>query len=211
MAIISPIKAVIWDVGGVLIRTYDQQPRERLAKRYNLTRVELNALATDSEEAIKATIGEIPESVLWQMVAHTLNIPDSELANFKLQFWAGDCFDQELHDFIGKLRPRYKTGLLSNAWSEARKETDERFHLLGVFDVLVYSAEVHLAKPDPRIYKLALERLEVQPQEAIFVDDFLENIAAANALGMHGVRFETSQQAQRDVTKILTSDEHRPW
>jgi epoxide hydrolase-like predicted phosphatase len=210
LEVISPIKAVIWDVGGVLIRTQDQHPRERLAKSYNLTRAELSALVFDSEEAVRATIGEIPESVLWQKVAHTLNIPASKLANFKQQFWAGDCFDQELYAFIGKLRPRFKTGLLSNAWSEARKETDERFHLLGVFDVLVYSAEVHLAKPDPRIYQLALERLGVQPQEAIFVDDFPINIEAAKALGMHGVRFENSQQAQQFVLKILTSDEHRP-
>jgi epoxide hydrolase-like predicted phosphatase len=211
LEVISPIKAVIWDVGGVLIRTQDQQPRERLAKSYNLTRAELSALVFDSEEAVRATIGEIPESVLWQMVAHTLNIPAGKLANFKQQFWAGDCIDQELHDFIGKLRPRFKTGLLSNAWSEARKETEERFHLLGVFDVLVYSAEVHLAKPDPRIFQLALERLGVQPQEAIFMDDFPANIEAANVLGMHGVHFENSQQAQQDVIKILTSDEHRPW
>jgi epoxide hydrolase-like predicted phosphatase len=101
--------------------------------------------------------------------------------------------------------------LLSNAWSEARKETEERFHLLDVFDVQVYSAEVHLAKPDPRIYKLALERLGVQPQEAIFVDDSPENIEAAKALGIHGVRFEDSQQAHQDVIKILTSDEYRSW
>lgn len=210
MEVISSIKAVIWDVGGVLIRTQDQHPRERLAKSYNLTRAELSAMVFDSEEAVRATIGEIPESVLWQMVAHTLNISAGKLANFKQQFWVGDCFDQELNDFIGKLRPRFKTGLLSNAWSEARKETDERFHLLDVFDVWVYSAEVHLAKPDPRIYQLALEWLGVQPQEAIFVDDFPANIEAAKALGMHGVRFENSQQAQQDVIKILTSDEHRP-
>jgi len=140
-----------------------------------------------------------------------LNIPDGKLANFKLQFWAGDFCDQELHDFIGKLRPRFKTGLLNNTWSETRKETDERFHLLDVFDVLVYSAEVHLAKPDPRIFYLALEWLGVQPQEAIFVDDFPANIEAAKALGIHGVRFEDSQQAQQDVIRILTSDEYRSW
>jgi len=171
-----------------------------------MTRPELSALVFDSEEAFRATLGEIPESDLWQMVARTLNIPAGELAEFEQQFWSGDCFDQELHDFIRKLRPRYKTGLLSNAFSEARKETDERFHFLDVFDVLVYSAEVHLAKPVPAIYALALEWLGVQPDEAIFVDDFPANIEAANALGIHGVCFVNSQQAQQDVNKILSSD-----
>jgi glucose-1-phosphatase len=206
LEIISPIKAVIWDVGGVLIRTQDQGPRERLAKKYNVTRAELFALVADSNEAIQATLGQIPEIELWQMVARTMHIPAGDLAEFRQQFWSGDFFDQELHDFIGKLRPRFKTGLLSNAYSDARQETDSRFHLLDVFDVLVYSAEVHLAKPDPKIYELALKLLGVQPQEAIFVDDFIENIDAANALGIHGVRFLNSQQAQQDVNKILYPD-----
>ena len=206
MELISPIKAVIWDVGGVLIRTEDQQPRQRLATRYNLTRAELSALVFDSEEAKKATLGEIPESALWQMVARRLNIPAGEQAEFRQQFWSGDCFDQDLHDFIGKLRPSYKTCLLSNAWSEARKETDERFHLLSVFDVLVYSAEVHIAKPLPEIYELALRWLGVRPHEAIFVDDFPANVEAANALGIHGVRFVNRQQVQQDVIKILTTN-----
>lgn len=81
MEIISPIKAVIWDVGGVLIRTQDQQPRERLAKRYNRTRAELSALVFDSEEAVRGTTGEIPESGLWQMVAH-LEYPGWETGEF---------------------------------------------------------------------------------------------------------------------------------
>jgi len=206
LELISPIKAVIWDVGGVLIRTEDQQPRQRLATRYNLTRAELSALVFDSEEAKKATLGEIPESALWQMVVRRLNIPAVEQAEFRQQFWSGDCFDQDLHDFIGKLRPSYKTCLLSNAWSEARKETDERFHLLSVFDVLVYSAEVHIAKPLPEIYELALRWLGVRPHEAIFVDDFPANVEAANALGIHGVRFVNRQQVQQDVIKILTTN-----
>lgn len=188
-----------------------QQPRERLAKRYNLTRAELSSLVFGSKEAVRTTTGEIPESSFWQMVAHTFNTQGGKLANFKQQFWAGDFCDQELHNFIGKLRPRFKTGLLSNTWSEARKETEERFHPLDVFDILVYSAEVHLAKSDPRIYFLALEWLDVQPQDAIFVDDFPAYIEAAKALGIHGVRFEDNQQVQMDVIKILTSNEYRSW
>jgi epoxide hydrolase-like predicted phosphatase len=75
--------------------------------------------------------------------------------------------------------------------------------LLDVFDVVIFSAEVRLAKPDPRIYQLMLDKLGVQAAEAIFIDDFQENIDAAQALGIHGVHFENSLQARQTVMQII--------
>jgi len=69
--------------------------------------------------------------------------------------------------------------------------------------VAIFSAEVHLAKPDPRIYQLVLDKLGVQAGEAIFIDDFPENIDAANALGIHGVHYENSLQARQAVKRII--------
>jgi epoxide hydrolase-like predicted phosphatase len=201
----TSIRAVIWDVGGVLVRTENQAPRQGLAQRFGLTRAELNALVFDSEVAIRATLGEIPEDRIWQMVAQQLNIPGNEMPLFIDQFWAGDCFDRELYDFIASLRLKYKTGLLSNAWSWARQNLDQRFHILDIFDVLIFSAEVKLAKPDPCIYHYVLEKLGVSAPEAIFVDDVPENITAAKEVGLHAMLFENSLQARQDVTQLLSA------
>ena len=60
-----------------------------------------------------------------------------------------------------------------------------------------------LRKPDKRIFKLILERLEVEPQEAIFVDDFAENVAGAAKSGLHTVHFKSREQAIAEVKRLL--------
>jgi putative hydrolase of the HAD superfamily len=69
---------------------------------------------------------------------------------------------------------------------------------------MTISAEIGVAKPDVRVYEYALEKLGVKPAEAVFVDDVEKNIAACQALGMHGVLFRTSEQALSDVKQLLS-------
>jgi putative hydrolase of the HAD superfamily len=62
-------------------------------------------------------------------------------------------------------------------------------------------------KPDERIYRHALEKLNVRPEEAVFVDDVPANINAAQALGLHGVLFKTTQQTLGELQQILLTDD----
>ncbi len=110
-----------------------------------------------------------------------------------------------LVDYIRSLRPRYKTALLSNAWSDFRGVLSERWKITDAFDEMVISAEVGIVKPDARIYRLALERLQVAPHELVFVDDFIENIDGGKAVGLHTIHFRTPQQAIEDLSKLLNS------
>jgi putative hydrolase of the HAD superfamily len=112
-----------------------------------------------------------------------------------------------LVDYLRSLRPRYKTALLSNAWSDLRGMLTERWEIADTFDELVISAEVGIVKPDPRIYHLALERLQVAPQEAVFVDDFIENIEGGKAVGLHTIHFRTPHQAIEDLSSLLNSSD----
>jgi epoxide hydrolase-like predicted phosphatase len=83
------------------------------------------------------------------------------------------------------------TGLVSNSWS-----TDhyDRKLLADLFDVVVISAEVHLHKPQPEIYRLAAERLDVDPAECLFVDDLRENCEGAEAVGMTAIRHRSAPE-----------------
>jgi putative hydrolase of the HAD superfamily len=77
-----------------------------------------------------------------------------------------------------------KTGLISNSWSTTHYD---RALLEELFDTVVISAEVHLHKPQPEIYRLAVERLAEPPEQCVFVDDLRENCAGAEAVGMTAI------------------------
>lgn len=198
------IRAVIFDMGGVLLRTEDKGPRERLAARLGLTYEALYRQIFDNETALLATLGKVTSQDHWDSVRDALGLQDHELIQLKDEFWEGDRLDEELLAFIRSLRPRYKTGLLSNAWDELRQLLNTRYKILDAFDDVVISAEVAIAKPDPRIYELAVRRLEVSPAEAVFVDDFVENIHSAQKVGLKTVYFRTPQQARADLEALLT-------
>ena len=197
------IRALIWDMGGVLLRTEDKTSRKKMAKKFGLEIFDLENAVFESETARMASIGKISAVQHWEAVAKYFGLNDVELADFKKDFWAGDLMDYELLEFIGSTRPALKTALLSNAWSDARCEIGEPTGLLSYFDVSIFSAEVFLAKPDPQIYLLVLEKLGVLPEEAVFIDDMERNVQAANNLGIYGLRFFSHQQIIDDLQKII--------
>ena len=199
------IRAVIFDLGGVLLRTEDPSPRRELAARLGLTREQIYYHVFDSPSARQATLGQITSDEHWESIRQGLGLTSQDFPSVRQAFWSGDRLDTELVETIRSLRPRYKTALLSNAWGDMRQVLTERWKIADAFDELVISAEVGIAKPDPRIYRLTLERLGVPAGEAVFVDDFIENIEAARVLGLHGVHFRSPEQA-RDELGILLGD-----
>jgi epoxide hydrolase-like predicted phosphatase len=202
----SAIRAVIFDLGGVLVRTRDRAPRERLAARLNLSYDQLYGLIFDSETAKQATRGEITTQAHWEAVRTSLGLPADEFPTVPADFWGGDFLDAELVDYVRSLRARVKTGLLSNAWDDLRAVLENRWKVLDAFDEVIISAEVGLAKPDPGIFQLALERLGVSAAEAIFVDDFAANLEGARALGQHAVHFQDPEQAKAELERLLNAD-----
>jgi len=190
----NSLKALIWDMGGVLLRTEDEMPRMKLAERLGTTRRALERLVFASPSADRAMRGEIPVEEHWEEVAKTLHLSDEGMVDFQKEFWAGDRIDDALVDTIRTLRSQYRTALLSNAWSDIREAAGKRFRFLDAFDVVVFSAEVKLAKPDERIYRYVLGKLAIEPHEAVFVDDFIENIEAAESLGIHTIHFKSQEQ-----------------
>ena len=198
------IKAVIWDLGGVLARTNDRAPRTELAHRLGMTYAELDAAVFNSPSARQASLGVISAERHWENVCTGLNWPLEDLAEFQRLFWGGDQLDMELVAYIRNLKPAFKSGLLSNNWSNLRHLIENRWQISDAFDTLVNSAEVGLLKPDPAIYQLTLERLGVQPQQAIFVDDFIENVQAARQLGWRAVQFLNPAQVRAELDDILS-------
>ncbi len=197
------LKAVIFDIGGVVVRTEDHSGREKLQKLYGRDGLSVHDMVFESVTADQATTGEVTEADVWESLAKKLDLDPTRLAEFQRDFWSGDRADQELVAFIQSLRPRYKTAWLSNAWGEARQALQANFGLGPITDLMVISAEEKMAKPDHRIYYLTAERLGVKPEEAVFIDDKAANIEAARATGMQALRFFNTPQLLAELRQLL--------
>ena len=198
------IRAVIWDVGGVLLRTEDPEPRQALADRLGIERRELEKVVFSGDSSNQAQLGKITLEEHWEQVRRILGLEIHEMDEFRAQFWSGDRVDYELVEAIRALqKSRIKTGILSNAFSNLREFLRDECGIVDAFDELVISAEEGLMKPDQRIYELALERMGVDASQAVFIDDVPANVEAARRVGLHGIHFRTSQQACQEMDMLL--------
>jgi len=199
------IKAVFFDNGGVITRTEYQTPRQHLAERFGMDYADIEKIVFGggpNGSAARATVGEIMEEEHWHNVMKMLKQPADAYPSIRDEFFAGDVIDRNLLDFLRSLKPTHQVGLISNAWSGLRDFiVREKFD--DVFHHMVISAEVKVAKPEAKIFHVALEQFQVQAEEAVFVDDFYENIEACEKLGIQGIHFKDPESAIQQLKDLL--------
>lgn len=198
------IKATIWDLGGVILRTTNPEPRNELAEKFGKSSRELEYIFYSGSSGDKCQLGEISYEEHVENVRLLLNLSPEEMEQFIEQFWGGDIFDYDLVNYIREIKQNYKTSLLSNAFPNLREWLSQGNKVDGVFDEMLISAEVGLVKPDPAIYNLALEKLDVKPEEAVFIDDMPQNVESARDIGMQAVRFTSPEQVKDALTDMLS-------
>ncbi len=150
-------------------------------------------------------MGKLSATEVEQNVAKIMGIDQEQAKALMADFWdeyLGEL-NTELAAYFVSLRPRYHTALLTNSFAGAREKEQERYHFAEMCDLLVYSHEQGIAKPDRRIFELTCERLGVQPAEMIFLDDHERPVAAAHALGIHAILFENTAQAIATIEACL--------
>jgi putative hydrolase of the HAD superfamily len=91
------------------------------------------------------------------------------------------------------------TAILSNMGDTVHKRMQRELDWLSCFDVLVWSYQLHVTKPDPAIYRYVLEKLGTQPAETLFIDDRPVNVEAAISIGMKGMVFTTVEKLREDL------------
>jgi 2-haloacid dehalogenase len=91
---------------------------------------------------------------------------------------------------------------LTNFSTETFPIAQARCPSLALFEDVVVSGEVGFAKPDPRVYALAIERCRLEPARTVFVDDVAVNVEAAKASGLHALRFTTPERLREDLVRL---------
>jgi putative hydrolase of the HAD superfamily len=198
----AAIRGVLFDVGGVLLRTEDLAPRRKWEQKFGLPEWGLAEAVFNSPPSRRASLGVGGPVEIWTHVAERFGLDENEIIEFQRDFWAGDRLDEELLVYIASLRPRYLTAVLSNAWPDMRAYLEQSPPVRAAFDRIFVSAELGMAKPDPRIYRHVLAELGLRPEEAIFVDDLRENVEAAQSVGMAGLVYHAGMDVPAELGRI---------
>jgi epoxide hydrolase-like predicted phosphatase len=183
------IQALIFDVGGVLIRTDDPTPRRRAEQRHGLGPGRAEFLVFNSEMGRQAQHGLISSGELWAWVQAQLGADDATMAAFRRDFFGGDHLNATDVTLIRRLHGAYQTAIISNAMDDLNEVVTAHYPMADAFDLIVGSAYEGIMKPDARIFGRTLARLGRQPAEAVFVDDFMHNVDGARAVGMHAIHY----------------------
>lgn len=195
----SPVRAVVFDIGGVLEVVDDDRWLDAWVARWeSFSAVQPGTLrrspsAGHSEAAFRARI-----QTALSLDARTLDRAITE-------FWDAYCgeADTELIAFARSLRPDVLVATLSNSGDGARREDDARYGFGSLFDLMVYSHEEGVEKPDPAIYRLTQERLGAQPHEIVFLDDREAAVEGARAVGWHALLHESTPASIAAIRALL--------
>lgn len=188
-------RAVVFDIGGVL----EMNPRTGWVERWE-TRLRLGPGGLEDRLAevwAAGSLGHLSEAEVERRTGAILGIDRGQIKALMTDLWAEylGTLNAELTAYFAGLRPRYRTAILSNSFVGAQEREQARYGFGDLCDLVVYSHEEGMRKPDRRIYALTCERLGVEPEESLFLDDVEEHVAAARAVGMHAILFQDNAQA----------------
>lgn len=198
-----PICAVVFDIGGVLEVNPATGWQDRWTARLELDREEFDRRLGPIFAAGSRGTTTLP--VVERVTAAVLGLDERALRAFMDDLWTEyvGTLNDHLARYFASLRPRYRTAILSNSFVGAREREQRLYGFEGMCDVVVYSHEEGCMKPDPRLYRIVCERLRVEPEQAVFVDDRPECAEGARAVGLTAIRFLDNEQVIGELGNLL--------
>jgi epoxide hydrolase-like predicted phosphatase len=167
-----------------------------------------NGLAQGAiDRAVDAVLGSTDvanrvESVVMASIRDRLGLAVARTSELLEVLRAHESVDDDVVKLVKGLRHCYRTGLLTNAGPRRRQDLTERFGVSDLFDVMVVSSEEKIAKPEPEIYRMTARRLDVAPDECVFVDDQKINVDGADRVGMVGIHFTSAYELSASLINI---------
>jgi putative hydrolase of the HAD superfamily len=187
------ISTILWDVGGVLLTNgWDRQQREAVLTHFGLDHADFERRHAEVDQAwergeisveeyLRATVFFQPRSFTSAEFLEAMRSESAVLADSGLGILRQLAASEQ-----------YVLATVNNESRAMNEYRLKKFNLLDSFDAFFSSCYLGLRKPDRKIYQLALDVLQRDPEQVAFIDDRAENVAAASALGIHGIRYEGS-------------------
>jgi putative hydrolase of the HAD superfamily len=198
----SAIRAIFWDVGGVLLsNAWDRTERTAALEHFRLDEEEFHSrheMVVSSFERGKISLDEYLERTVFYR-----NRPFTR-DEFRDYMFSLSQPMPEVLDFARSLANsgKYLMGTINNESRELNVYRIEKFGLREMFRLFVSSCFVGLRKPESGIYHMAIEITQINPQECCFIDDRALNLECAAKLGMHTIQMQTLEQLRTELEKL---------
>jgi len=195
------LRAVIFDYGMVLTGKPSAEAHDAMLRITGLPLEEFEKVYWADRHAYDE--GKLTGLQFWQNLIRDAKLNLDAAAIDELNLWDARMWTVQNPAMLAwqkQLKERgLRTAILSNMGDTVLANIEREFDWLPQFDVLVWSYQHNMAKPDPAIYKLTLDRLETKPEETLFIDDKQPNIDAAHALGIVGILFTTVERLREQI------------
>jgi epoxide hydrolase-like predicted phosphatase len=196
------IKAIIFDYGNIISSVDNDRFIEELSKATGKSGAELDQLvSSSSDELRKYETGLITSDQFFERVVKQRGLNMDKKSFIKL-FTGRLTPIEETHELIRKLKAGYKLGLLSNTNEWDYEYEIKQCDVFSLFDSVTVSFKVGAMKPDWKIYIDALNKLGVQPDESVYIDDVREYAEAAGALGITYIHYTSHEELVRNLRKM---------
>ena len=189
------IKALIFDCFGV----FYPDPVFAYMHDYKTPKSDGEAL---HELDKQAAVGELSKQ---GFVKQAAKITGQSPLDTEQRFFKGVDYDKKLAEFIPTIRDQYKTALLSNIGADMMEGFFSHSDYTKLFDEVVLSGAVGIAKPDPAIFELTCKRLGVELNEAVMIDDMQSTVDFVRTLGMKGICYKDFEQFRSELESLLRS------
>jgi len=195
------LRAVIFDYGMVLTGLPDAEAHDAMVRITGLQPDRFETLYWADRHAYDE--GKLSGVTFWQKFARDSGIavtPEqlAELNRLDARMWTTQ--NPRMVAWQQRLKARgLHTAILSNMGDTVLESIEREYAWIQNFDVLVWSFQLGMAKPDPAIYRHTLKRLGTRPEETLFIDDKRVNIEAARALGLQAIEFTTAEKLRQEL------------
>ena len=194
------IKTILFDLGGVLFTNGTKKFISDISTRYNLPR-DLVKDVMDGNIGSQYRESKISRDEFWKLVLEKLNIHEN-IDTLEGEWINGYELIDGTKDIIFDLKKKYKVYYLSDNVKERVEAINKKYHFMEWFDGGVYSHEVGVRKPDPKIYEFVLEKANTKPEDAVFIDYKSSALEPAQKMGVQTVLFTSSQDLREKLVDL---------
>ena len=195
------IKAIVFDMGGVVLNAKIEQAYEILSKKLSIDKIKFDKVK--SKYIKEAQNGNISTEELIRNISTELNIDEKRLKDvWEESYSEVMLIDNNIINLVKSLKKNgYITALITNT-IEMHSQLNKKRGVYSEFSPVILSNEVGLVKPQEEIYSLMLKKLNLKPDECIFIDDREEHLMPARKIGFNSILFKDVKQLKDELNKL---------